>query len=68
MIAYLLGNSALRLCSVRKDILKGLHISKLVSSTFGALVNQMNKIKTIKQKVNKKFSMFGLKPKLPLNL
>ena len=68
MIVYLLGNSALRLCSVSKDILKSLHISKVVSSTFGALVNQMDKIKTIKQKMNKKFLRFGLKPKLPLNL
>lgn len=55
MIAYLLGNSVLRLCSVSKDILKGLHISKAVSSTFGALVNQIDKIQTIKKKMNKSF-------------
>lgn len=68
MIAYLLGNSALRLCSVSKDILKGLHIFKVVSGTFGALVNQVDKIKTIKQKMNKKFLKFGLKPELLLKL
>lgn len=68
MIGYLLGNPALRLCSVSKDVLKGLHISKVVSSTFGALVNQLDKTKTAKQKMNKKFLMFGLKPELPLKL
>jgi len=53
MIAYLLGNSALSFCSVSKDILKGLHIPKVVSSTFGVLVNQIDKIKTIKRKMIK---------------
>lgn len=67
-IVYLLVDSALKLCSVSKYILKGLHISKVVSSAFGALVNQTDKIKTIKQKINKKVLMFGLKPKLPLRL
>lgn len=67
MIAYLVGNSALQL-SVSKDILKSLHISKILSSTSGALVNQMDKIETLKQKMNKMFLKFGLKSKLPLKL
>lgn len=65
MIAYLL---ALRFCSVSKDILKGLHIFKVVSSTFGAPANQTDKIKAIKQKMNKNFLMFDLKPELLLKL